>query len=122
MLQGQDTDRGAQAQPRGFPCQRGEKELWTGTDPQRVEMLLANPDRVKSQLFSVDHEVEGVLVVGQLVLALREKVEQCHQTALHKSASFLAPGRTRQPTTHHYGGPGVIGWVVSCDNLSPPRP
>src|SRR5262245_57537354 len=23
MLQGQDTDRGAQAQPRGFPCQRG---------------------------------------------------------------------------------------------------
>jgi hypothetical protein len=64
-------------------------------------MLLAHPDRVKAQLFSVDHEIEGVLIIGQLVLALRKKIEQGEQTELHRSTSLRARVAPASLPPHH---------------------
>jgi hypothetical protein len=36
-------------------------------------MLLARPDRIEAELFSVNHEFKGVCVVGDLRLAIGEK-------------------------------------------------
>jgi hypothetical protein len=51
-------------------------------------MFFPDPDRVKPQLLGGDHEVQGVLVVGNLVLTIREKVKECKHTELHKRSSF----------------------------------
>ena len=83
----QQADRSAQPQGRGLPRQGGQKQLGAGTDAERVEVFLAQPDRVKAELFGTDDEVEGVLIIAALVLAVLEEVEQGKQPEFH-TASF----------------------------------
>ena len=53
-------------------------------------MFLAQPDRVKAQLFGADDEVEGVLIIATLVLAILEKVEQGEQSEFRDASSCCA--------------------------------
>src|SRR5262245_10403581 len=53
-------------------------------------MLLAHPDRIEAELFSVNHEPKGVFVVGDLSLAIAEKVKQSKQAELHRRSSFCS--------------------------------
>src|SRR5882724_4983111 len=53
-------------------------------------MLLAHPDRIEAELFRVNHALKGVLVVGDLRLAIGEKVKQGKQAEWHRRASCCA--------------------------------
>src|SRR5262245_24338994 len=88
ILQREDAEGRAEPQAGRLSCQGGQKELRARTDAKRIEMLLARPDRIKTELLGIDHEVQGVFVVGDLILAIGEKVKQGKQAELHSRSSF----------------------------------
>src|SRR5262249_22447641 len=90
VLQGEYAEGRAEAQAGGCLRHGGQKELWARTDAKGIEMLLARPDRIEAELFSVNHELKGVFVVGDLSLAIGEKVKQGKQAELHRCSSFCS--------------------------------
>jgi hypothetical protein len=90
FFQGEYAEGRAKAQVGGCLRHGGQKELWARTDAKGIEMLLAHPDRIEAELFSVDHELRGVFVVGDLSLAIGEKVKQGKQAELHSRSSFCS--------------------------------
>src|SRR5262245_61735542 len=75
VLQGEYAEGRAVAQAGGCLRHGGQKELWARTDAKGIEMLLAHPNRIEAELFSVNHAPKAVFVVGDLRLTIGEKVK-----------------------------------------------
>ena len=84
-MQRQHGDRGRQAHPLGFCRHMAEDELGAGENAERIEMMLADPDRMHAELLGVQRfggdvgdELVGRAGIVLVVIVAKRKVTKLH--------------------------------------------